>query len=64
MLEEIKQQIIELLKDGGVSGEIELKKPPQPGMGDFSFGCFGKTEHLGINQIFELANKLNNFFIE
>ncbi|KKU27285.1 MAG: Arginine-tRNA ligase [Candidatus Magasanikbacteria bacterium GW2011_GWA2_46_17] len=37
----VELQIIEILKKFGVTGAIELTTPPNPGMGDLAFACFG-----------------------
>lgn len=43
----IEQQLISLLLDVGVSGNIALSKPPKPEMGDFAFACFGLAKEQG-----------------
>ena len=67
----IKNELIQILKDAGVKGEIELSKPPKTEMGDFAFGVFGlaKEKKLPPNEVAEklrldiLKQKKNIFTI-
>jgi len=47
----IKEDIIKILKDAGVKGELELSIPPKPEMGDFAFGCFGIAKEKKQNPV-------------
>ena len=40
MLDTIRQQILQSLKEIGVEGEINFSLPPDPDMGDLCFSCF------------------------
>jgi len=56
-MDEVKNQIIELLKSVGVNGEIELTTPPKTEMGDLAFACFGLAKEQGKNPV-EVAKDL------
>jgi arginyl-tRNA synthetase len=47
MIGKIKNEIKEILKSVGVTGEIELTTPPNIEMGDLAYGCFGLAKELG-----------------
>lgn len=58
----LTQQIITALENAGVTGTIDLTKPPKADMGDFAFACFGIAKEQGKNPAevaSELAEKLN-----
>lgn len=48
-MESIKQEIEKLLKQAGLSGQIELSVPPKPEMGDLSFSCFNLAKEKNKN---------------
>ncbi len=57
----MKHDIIAALENAGVSGAIELTKPPKAEMGDFAFACFALAKELGKNPAeaaIELAGNL------
>lgn len=61
-MEKIKQEIKELLKTSGVSGEVELNCPPSAEMGDLAFSCFGLSKEMKKNPneiAVEIAKKIN-----
>lgn len=63
MLENIKQQIIELVRratEVEISAD-ELRMPPDPKMGDLSLACFGLAKILGQSPV-ETAKKLAEAF--
>ncbi|MBI2436759.1 MAG: arginine--tRNA ligase [Candidatus Magasanikbacteria bacterium] len=64
----IEQQLAEVLKSIGVSGEIQFSKPPKPEMGDFAFACFalakeqGKAPNLVASELVEEFRIQNSEF--
>ena len=63
MIEEIKNNIIAIVRDAGVTGDIVLTQPPKPEMGDFAFACFGIGKEKGVNPMVaaqELAAQLDS----
>jgi len=53
----IKEELVKILKNAGVEGEIELSKPPKSDMGDFAFGCFEVAKTKKQNPV-EVAKEL------
>lgn len=54
----IREIIKNILKEAGVTGEIELSIPPNPEMGDFAFGCFALAKEQGKSPV-EVAKELS-----
>lgn len=59
MTNKIKQNIVELLHDAGVKGDIELTVPPNPEMGDFAFACFNLAKEWKISPV-DAAKKISS----
>lgn len=57
MLDSVKQQILQSLKEIGVEGEINFSLPPNPEMGDLSFSCFDLAKLQKKNPA-ELASEI------
>jgi len=67
MIEKIKNDIRKILLESGVSGPVDLTTPPNPEMGDFSFGCFAlaKERKQKPNEIaVSIALKIKNLKLE
>jgi len=65
MIKNIKEQIINSLKNIGLEGEFELSQPPKADMGDLAFPCFQFAKREGKNPTEvakDLAQKLNDLF--
>ena len=49
--------MVKILKQAGVSGEINLTVPPKPEMGDLAFACFDIAKQLNVKPQ-EIASKI------
>lgn len=66
-MELLNGQIVKLLNEAGVSGEIELSAPPKPEMGDLAFACFEVAKKAGKNPVEmakEIVERLNASLVE
>lgn len=59
MLSEIKIEIKKLLKEAGVSSEVDLVIPPKKEMGDLALPCFELSKEMKKNPA-EVANEIKN----
>lgn len=53
----IEQNLIKILEDNGIKGEIKFSPPPKQEMGDLAFACFGLAKEQGKNPV-EVAKDL------
>jgi len=58
----IKEDLIKILKDVGVEGDIELSVPPKSEMGDFAFGCFDIAKTKKQNPV-EVAKEFTSVIL-
>ncbi len=55
----VKETIIQLLTQAGITGPIELTTPPKPEMGDVCFACFGLAKEWKMSPV-EAAKKIES----
>lgn len=63
----LNEQIIKLLNEAGVKGDVELTTPPNPEMGDLSFACFSLAKEMKQSPVEcakEIIEKLKNLETE
>ena len=58
-MELLNCQIVKLLREAGVQGEIVFTAPPKPEMGDLAFACFGLAKEWKMNPA-EAAKKMES----